>query len=172
MKVLHICVLSLVSFIVLSETLSAQERILVPLHPAEAPVSVTKLWAGGYECPIIVVKWKNISIKNIVAIQFRAIIFDVFYEYYDTYFLVHHKLKNTPGKEEEVRISLPGFINLSSAYHYFVACEIVVFDDKTLWHRTDDSIYEEVTRNLPVTLDPSRISEETGKIEGYLRYNK
>lgn len=134
-------------------TTYAQTRTLDPLNIEDAPIKILNLFAKKYgdnniDATGIEVRYRNNSDKTIVAIEIKFIMFDVFREYYDTRFGIVFGKKFSPSKIDSNVWRWPAWIDEHEAFNYFVCIEKVMFDDDTIWVRSDDSIFDIIPQKM------------------------
>lgn len=151
--------LVLAVLILSAANVSAQSRRLVPLNDPTCPIVIERLDAGytkpffaqgDWQSPFLDIFWKNKSDskKTVRAAKFKAMIFNVLREHYRTENLITNHENLVPGKSNKDAWRWPSWVEEPEAYHFFVVCEKLLFDDGTIWVRSDDSLFLAVEKEM------------------------
>jgi hypothetical protein len=127
------------------------------IHPEGSPLEIIEfkvIQPCHIESHCLGIVWRNTSQKTIMACEFRVFCFDAlkrFSEYKTTHMF---NRKAAPQESHQTPAFLEHRIGSFEANHICVVPERVLFDDESIWQRTDDSIYGTIIRKIKSDIDP------------------
>jgi len=154
-------------FFAIAPLLFAQERICKHYNYNDAPIQIEKT-ASGFSSingmPYCDIYYKNTSSKEVAAVSFLVITFDVLHYYNDTVIYYDFKTKLRPQQRRKTAYKVPIVPSARAQqinnYHNFVIPERVVFTDGTLWKRSDDQVFRDILDTMGSELQPDDIKPQ------------
>ena len=130
-------------------------------NPKDCPLNIQSskgIWSNpgrGEQHWGIQIDFNNTSDKKIVAIIFRVYGFSCFNDLTDVLYVIHERQNLTPGRRASKKMFLWAdpdgrefFNNSDAAFHTIVITEELLFEDKTIWTRTDESYKDFIVETM------------------------
>jgi hypothetical protein len=125
------------------------------LEPEDLPIVVHEVKTNAVG--VWTMRWSNKGEKNAVAIEWKILTFGVCRSYYgnyhyDSFWVNSNRVKKSPGQYwHDFNFSI--YSNPLQFYNYLIP-ERILFDDDTLWIRSDDAIYDQIVAKMGFPAPP------------------